>query len=64
MIIMPKDNWEDWIKDAIVISGAICLGKLLIDAVNKQRCPTCNYPVGKNDHRCPNCGQDLIWGGR
>ena len=52
---------DDWIKNAIMISGTIVLGKLIIDALNKYRCPNCNYPVGKNDHVCPNCGQPLRW---
>ena len=57
---MTKD--DDWIKDVVVASGAIILGKLFLDALKKYRCPRCNYPVDKKNTFCPNCGQLLYWG--
>jgi len=55
---MAKD---DWIKDIVDAAGMILLGKLIIDALNQNRCPRCNYPVAKDAPICPNCWQPLDW---
>jgi rubrerythrin len=56
---MSKDN-----DDLIKFLGALFLGKLIIDALKKYRCPRCNYPVDGNSIFCPNCGQPLDWRGK
>ncbi|MBU0532995.1 zinc ribbon domain-containing protein [Candidatus Micrarchaeota archaeon] len=50
-------------KEFLEALGILLLGKILIDALKKYRCPRCNYPVSDSDITCPNCGQPLIWRG-
>jgi len=48
-------------EDFWTVLGALILGKILLDALKKYRCPRCNYPVSKDNFVCPNCGQPLNW---
>ena len=59
VIMAKKDNITE---DLFAAIGAIVLGKIIYDALKGYRCPRCNYPVGKDDQICSNCGQPLIWG--
>ena len=49
------------VENFLKFIGVVILGKLVLDALKKYRCPRCNYPVSKKQYSCPNCGQPLEW---
>lgn len=39
----------------------LILGDLIFFAMQKWRCGVCNYPLSRENKRCPNCWHEIAW---